>query len=125
MTAPMPASRPLRLPTRLREARAFAAIKAQGRRLHYGCLVANWQELPAGAGSQLGVITGRKLGNAVVRSRARRLLREAFRLHQHELRLPVAIVLVARASIRDTTFTRVERDLLAALGQAKLLKGAA
>ena len=78
--------------------------------------------LPAGSRSRLGVITTRKLGKAPVRSRARRLLRESFRLHQGELREPVAIVLVARNSILGRKLAEVERDYLACLRQGSLLK---
>ena len=59
---------------------------------------------------------------AVTRSRARRLLRETFRLHQHDLRQPVTIVLVARSSILGKQRAEVERDFLSALRKAKLLK---
>ncbi len=86
-----------------------------------GCLIANWAGLPGGAHSKLGVVTGRKVGKAVERSRARRLLRETFRLHQHDLRVPVALVLVARPSIRGQTRMAGERDFLAALRGAGLL----
>jgi ribonuclease P protein component len=60
----------------------------------------------------------------VVRSRARRLLREAFRLHQHDLASPVDLVLVARPSIAGRPLADVERDFLAALRRARLLKPA-
>jgi ribonuclease P protein component len=85
-------------------------------------LIANWALAPAGTQSRLGVITGRKLGNAVVRARCRRLLREAFRLHQRELQTPIDLVLVARPSIVGKDFRVVERDLLEALRRAKVLK---
>ena len=68
------------------------------------------------------VITSRKMGEAVARNRARRLLREAFRLHQHDLRCPVDLVLVARNSIVGKKLAGVEHDFLKALRQAKLLK---
>ena len=56
------------------------------------------------------------------RSRARRLLRESFRQHQHELSQPVELVLVARNSIAGKKFAEVEKDFLAALNRAGLLE---
>ena len=106
---------------RLKQRRDFTELKQQGQRLAAGCLIANWKTAPAGSGSRLGVITSRKLGSAVTRSRARRLLREAFRLHQHDLRQPVTMVLVARSSILGKLRADVERDFLSALRRAKLL----
>jgi ribonuclease P protein component len=58
----------------------------------------------------------------VARSRARRLLRESFRQHQHELSQPVELVLVARPSIAGRGFAEVERDLLTALNRAGILR---
>ena len=107
---------------RLRQKFEFARIREQGRRVSKGCLIANWMILPQGSAPRLGVITTRKLGKAHVRSRARRLLRESFRLHQNDLREPVAIVLVARSSILGRKLEDVERDYLSVLRQAGLLK---
>jgi ribonuclease P protein component len=107
---------------RIKQGRDFARVRCAGRRLAFGCLAANWQSLPAGAATHLGVVVGRKLGNAVARSRIKRLLREAFRLHQHDLAQPVDLVLVARASIVAKPFGGVEKDFLATLRKAGLLK---
>lgn len=96
--------------------REFHEVRQRGRRVVRGCLIANWLALPAGLPSRLGLVTSRKLGSAVVRNRARRLLREVFRRHQHDFSRPVAIVLVARASIVGRPLPEVERDFLAALG---------
>jgi len=87
-----------------------------------GCLIANWNKLPDGSAPKLGVVTSKKIGNAPARSRARRLLRESFRQHQHEFATPVELVLVARNSITQKDFSGVEKDFLAALHRAKLLK---
>ncbi len=122
----MPAGRsvPVRLTRamRLKSGRDFNQARQQGQRLSRGCLIANWMMLPAGSTSRLGVIAGRKLGMAVVRSRARRLLRETFRLHQHDLRRPVNLVLIARPSIVGQSFAAVERDFIGAMRQAGLFK---
>ena len=107
---------------RIKQGRDFARARTTGKRIANGCLVANWIELPAGVPSRIGVIASRKVGESVVRSRARRLLREAFRLHQFELKQPLDVVLIARPSIVGKTFGEVERDFLNALRRAQLIK---
>ena len=107
---------------RIGPSRDFARIRQQGHRITVGCLIANWHRLPEGTKTRLGVVTSRKIGGAVDRNRARRLLRESFRQHQHELVRPVDIVLVARNSIAGRTFAEVERDYLTSLRRAGLLK---
>jgi ribonuclease P protein component len=102
----------------------FARIRQQGQRIVFGCLIANWQRLPEGAKPRLGVVTSKKIGGAVERNRARRLLRESFRQHQYELAQPVEIILVARNSIAGRTFAEVEKDYLTTLRRAGLLKQA-
>ena len=105
---------------RIKERRDFARAKERGCRLVQGCLILNWVSLPAGTVSRLGVITGRRLGRAVDRTRARRLLREAFRLHQPRLAQPVDVVLVARASIVGKRLGDVASDYVSALKKARL-----
>lgn len=53
--------------------------------------------------TRLGITTGKKLGCAVLRSRARRLIREAYRLctSERSFRRAYLIVVVARSPITD------------------------
>jgi ribonuclease P protein component len=106
--------------SRLKTRGQFARAKAEGRRLVCGCLIANVLPRPPGQTSRLGVVTSKKIGGAVVRSRARRLLRECFRLHQRELAGPVDLVLVARPSIAAKKLAEVEADLMRMLRLARL-----
>ena len=122
MDAPPPAPLGLSRTRRIKQGRDFNRAKEKGRRLAQGCLILNWLDLPAEATSRVGVITGRRLGNAVVRSRARRLLREAFRLNQLHLLRPVDLVLVARLSIVGKPFAAVANDYRAALKRAGLFQ---
>src|SRR4051794_40701439 len=107
----MPAATPQRLKfiraMHIKQGRDFLRARQSGQRLVLGCLIANWLVLPEGSVTRLGVVTSGKIGNAVVRNRARRLMREAFRLHQCELARPMDLVLVARPSIVNKTFAGV------------------
>jgi ribonuclease P protein component len=110
---------------RVRWSAEFARIKIEGRRLAKGCLVGNWVERGGRAGEELrlGVVTPKSVGSAVERTRARRLLRESFRLHQGELKRPLTLVLVARRSIVGKVFSDVEMDYLNFVRQAGLVVG--
>jgi ribonuclease P protein component len=122
----MHAGAPIRLrlgrKQRLLQNRDFMRVRQQGQRLAVGCVIANWQLPPAGAGPRLGVVTSKKIGNAVARNRARRWLRESFRRHQHELVPSVELVLVARPSIAGCDYARVEKDFLTSVRRAGLFK---
>ncbi len=63
----------------------------------------------------LGITTGKKIGNAVTRSRARRLIREAFRriAKEKKWKKPYWIVVVARSAIanKGRKMDEVYRDM--------------
>jgi ribonuclease P protein component len=107
---------------RIKQGRDFARIRQQGSRTVGSCLIANWLAIPEQEHPRLGVITSGKIGGAVERNRARRLMRESFRVHQHDLEPSVDLVLVARTSIRNKSFATVEKDFLTTLRKAGLLK---
>lgn len=106
---------------RLKHGRDFVRTRLEGQRAVHGCLIANWRLAAAGSSTRLGVVTSRKLGGAVARNRARRLMREVFRLQQHALSEPVDLVLVARQSIVGRKRADVEKDFLALMRRAGLL----
>jgi ribonuclease P protein component len=87
-------------------------------------LIANWFAAPGLQTTRLGLVTSKQVGPAVVRNRARRLMRECYRLHQHELVGPLDLVLVARPSMARKSWLEVEHDFLKAVRKANLLKTA-
>jgi ribonuclease P protein component len=121
-----PAPRPLKFTRamRIKQGRDFSRVRQEGDRRVAGCLIVNWRRLPAGSLPRLGVVTGKRIGNAVVRNRARRLMREVFRVHQHDFAQAVDLVLVARASIAGKAFSGVEKDFLATLRRTGVLQEA-
>ena len=72
--------------------------------------------------NRLGVTVSTKLGGAVKRNRARRRLREVFRLAQPELRQGFDVVLVARARAVDGPYDRLAAAFYRACRELGLLE---
>ncbi len=70
---------------------------------------------------RVGVVTSRRIGNAVTRNRARRLLREAYRYHKQELPEHLQLVMVARTAITEKKLHDVETEMLSLWRTAGLL----
>jgi ribonuclease P protein component len=68
-----------------------------------------------------GFVTGRKLGGAVRRNRARRLLREAWRALAPRITGTYEVVVVARPSIEGAKAQAVKSDLETLLTRARVL----
>lgn len=82
----------------------------QGRSFAGRCLVL-WSRPAEGETRRVGVVASRRsFPTAVARNRARRLLRETFRLNRAGLRPGVDLVLVARPKMREVTFTELGAD---------------
>lgn len=98
---------------RLRKRPEFLTTQKRGRKLITKSFL--FFALPVEReGMRLGVTVSRKVGVAVVRNRVKRLLREAFRLHQHELPSGLDLVAIARseAATPPDSLAEVERELL-------------
>ena len=71
--------------------------------------------------NRLGITVSPKIGCAVVRNRVRRLLKENYRLLQG-LAVGFDIVIVARGSSADASFSELGKDLRSALYESMLLE---
>ena len=61
--------------------------------------------------NRLGITTGKKLGNAVCRSRARRLIRQAWRENEIDAPIGLDIVIVARPHLLEVKSDVLSRYL--------------
>ena len=94
---------------RITRSAVFREAYEQGRR-HVGQYMVAWLRTGAGASLRLGVVSSRKVGNAVARNRARRLLREVFRHHRSHCSGAVDIVLVARRNLLEARWPAIEQE---------------
>lgn len=66
---------------------------------------------------RLGVVASRKVGCAVMRNRAKRLVREAFRLHQRALPRGLDLVIIVRPGTHELALADVAGELVHAAPQ--------
>ena len=100
--------------------RAFQRLYKKGKSAVSPCLALYCRETRRRC-TRLGLTVGTKLGKAVVRNKIRRRLKEAYRLHEHEFRPGLELVIVARARAVRAPYRELERNLLRAAGKLGLL----
>lgn len=97
---------------RLRLKSDFEKVHGQGRRVADSFFSMTVRPNDEGA-PRLGLaVATRTAGNSVARNRVRRIVKESFRLHQHELP-GVDIVVAARARVKDAAAADLRGSLAA------------
>lgn len=100
----------------------FQAIIHGGKRIQADSLVLWYKPAPdVQKDRRLGIVVSKKLGGAVVRNRAKRLLREAFRLNREKLKSGTDYIFSPRRSEAWTTLARAEQALLGVCLRAGLV----
>ena len=72
--------------------------------------------------NRLGLTTGVKLGHAVDRNRARRRIREVYRLNESRLKSGYDLVIVARSASIEGDFAAMQHSLLKLCKKLRLLR---
>ncbi|HMP89772.1 MAG TPA: ribonuclease P protein component [Kiritimatiellia bacterium] len=83
-----------------------------GHNKHVGCLMVLWIRTGNDCALRLGVVTSKKVGNAVKRVKVRRLLREVFRKNREQLTGQCDVVLVGRAGLDRAPWASIEKEFL-------------
>jgi len=91
----------------------FRRVRTEGKTMRGDTLTIGFLDnAEPNATARAGFITSKRVGNAVVRNRTRRRLREIFRRHQHEFRGGIWIVTIASARAARGTFHSLEDEWL-------------
>ena len=110
----MPASHSYPKAARLRRRAEFLVVQREGRRRHGENLVVIRWTTP-GPCSRLGVTVSKRVGNAVVRSRVKRILREVFRARRGDIRPPADVVVIAKPGADTLTYAQAATEFARAL----------
>lgn len=70
--------------------------------------------------SRFAFVAGRRIGNAVVRNRCKRLMRETVRLHLTEIEAGWDLMFIARVPMTAVSYHEVETAVLQLLARANL-----
>lgn len=71
---------------------------------------------------RLGVSVSKKLGNAVVRNRLRRQMKEIVRLHKDQILGGYDLILIARKPVANMSYHQMEKSIIHILKKASLLQ---
>jgi ribonuclease P protein component len=114
-----PAPQRPRKPNRLTRRAEFLHVAAKGRRAPVHGLVLQALSRDDAGPVRLGFTVTKKVGNAVVRNRTRRRLKEAARLHLRDHPVDgVDLVLIGRDTTRGRDFAELVGDFRRALAKA-------
>ena len=100
---------------RMRRTRDFRRVMSEGRRIN-GRRVLIYLA-PGDEGVRAGFVSGRRVGGAVARNRARRVLREAWRQVAPGVPGPVDVILVALPAIQESGPGEIAEEIRAAFAR--------
>ncbi|UVI30325.1 ribonuclease P protein component [Paenibacillus spongiae] len=107
---------------RLRNREDFSRIYRNGKSFANSQFVIYWSRQPDAEPFRLGVSASKKIGNAVVRNRMRRQVKEIARHLVGRITEHIDIIVIVRKPAVGMKLTELERSLLHVLKRAGLLK---
>lgn len=102
---------------RVRKRSEFLLLQASSAKVstrHLVMLFGALQRQTTAPPARLGVVASRKVGNAVARNRAKRLVREVFRRHPELFPPGIDVAMVIRAGAAELSFDALEAEVIGA-----------
>lgn len=107
---------------RLRNREDFSRIYRGGKSFANGQFVVYWSKQPSAEPFRLGVSASKKIGNAVVRNRMRRMIKEIVRHQANRIAPKTDLILIVRKPATMMKMKEMEKSVLHVLKKAGLLK---
>jgi ribonuclease P protein component len=107
---------------RLRNRADFNRIYRYGKSFANGQFVVYWSRQPVAEPFRLGVSASKKIGNAVVRNRMRRVIKEIIRLNGAKIVPNIDFILIVRKPAVEMETKQLEKSIMHVLRKAGLLK---
>jgi ribonuclease P protein component len=106
---------------RLRNRADFSRVYRHGKSFANHQFVVYWFRKKEVEQFRVGISVSKKVGNAVVRNRMRRLVKEIVRHHEADLIQHVDLVFIVRKGALNMPYQELERSILHVLRKASLL----
>ncbi|WP_010279238.1 ribonuclease P protein component [Paenibacillus senegalensis] len=107
---------------RLAKREDFNKVYRMGRSSANHQFVLYFRKIPDSPHLRVGVSVSKKVGNAVVRNRIRRLVKEIIRLHLERIEGKGDLIFIARKPAAGMDYEQIRKSLLHLLKKAGLLK---
>jgi len=98
-------------------------VRSEGRSVQGRLLRLSVARCPAGGATRFGLVTSRRVGEAVSRNRVRRRLREICRLHRGLLSQGWLIVVLAKPAAARASFSEMREEWLILARRLSILSG--
>ncbi|MFD2117398.1 ribonuclease P protein component [Paenibacillus yanchengensis] len=107
---------------RLRNRADFSRIYRNGKSFANGQFVVYWSHQKVADPFRVGVSASKKIGNAVVRNRMRRIVKEIMRRYEGKLQPNIDIIIIVRKPAITMHYQELEKSIAHVLRRAALIK---
>ncbi len=97
---------------RIKSKQDYAKVYRHGKSVANFQFVLYWLEVKRATHFRLGISASKKIGNAVVRNRMRRIVKEIVRLNADLLNVPVDIVIIIRKPAVDMNYNDLQKSIM-------------